>query len=823
VGASYVRLVTDAGGKPRFYQEEFGPGVMLACGRGYQNPDVSALPSLQAFLAVTQDRFSCDELPSRIAVLPLRPMQRAFRYQIATVGAAWRVSGLAWSRLSPLYGLFYGATVVAAYALFRIATGPVLAAGLSLALTVSTIHLIYLPHLRDYSKAPFIIALLVALGWLAQGPTRTRRVLAIAAAYGAVLGIGMGFRNDLLIAWPPFMVVVIGFLPGRLRDRLRLTAAAIGVAAATFAVAMLPMWAIYAPGGGNSMQHVMLLGLVTPFNDALGVANGRLYDWGYDFKDEYAHALVSAQATRVHGATAQLELYGPDYDRTAGEYIKAVAANYPADIVVRVFASIVRVLELPYSRTSLEPPTWLANARLVRAYHARERVLRGLGSVWPLIIVAALAGVTLADPRLMVLLAGVVVYFAAYPVLQFNERHYFHLEFIAWWALGLLLQAAVTAIRGARHAAGRNALLERLRAHPWKRRLALAAVLWIAMGAATGGALAASRRYQQEHVRAMITGYMAAPLEPLDLRAAPAVDGAIRFDSPSRTATVVAAAAGDAVHSEYYVADFSGACSAFKFDVTFRYQFTEPVYDFSRTMQIRPPIDPGAAQRVFFPAYFHRARTADAVQGGYGLAGIELPASAQPCLSGLYRVRDPRGLPALWGFNLPPKWESATLYYTLAGWEPRSNGEEQPDIYTFPAGLAVSRTTLAAPLSPLTEADIDQRAPNLSVQGGEWVVDGAGGVGGRGPFLYLAQMKGARIAQGTMLIARGRLDDGGISVGLVRDGAWVAQVPVTSAGEFLVVVRTPADGTYSAVLANNLVGRSFDNHVRLRQFGWVAP
>jgi hypothetical protein len=74
-----------------------------------------------------------------------------------------------------------------------------------------------------------------------------------------------------------------------------------------------------------------------------------------------------------------------------------------------------------------------------------------------------------------------------------------------------------------------------------------------------------------------------------------------------------------------------------------------------------------------------------------------------------------------------------------------------------------------------------------------------------------------------MLIARGRLDDGGISVGLVRDGAWVAQVPVTSAGEFLVVVRTPADGTYSAVLANNLVGRSFDNHVRLRQFGWVAP
>jgi hypothetical protein len=59
----------------------------------------------------------------------------------------------------------------------------------------------------------------------------------------------------------------------------------------------------------------------------------------------------------------------------------------------------------------------------------------------------------------------------------------------------------------------------------------------------------------------------------------------------------------------------------------------------------------------------------------------------------------------------------------------------------------VSRITLAAPLSPLTVDDIDERAPNLSVHGGEWVVDGTGGVGGRGPFMYLADE--GRTSQGT--------------------------------------------------------------------------
>ena len=68
IGASYVRTVIDAGGKPRFYQGEFGPAVMAACGRGYLNPDVDRLPAVKAFLNLDRDTLPCSELGTNVVV-----------------------------------------------------------------------------------------------------------------------------------------------------------------------------------------------------------------------------------------------------------------------------------------------------------------------------------------------------------------------------------------------------------------------------------------------------------------------------------------------------------------------------------------------------------------------------------------------------------------------------------------------------------------------------------------------------------------------------------------------------------------------------------
>ena len=123
----------------------------------------------------------------------------SWRYLLHTVGFAWRVLGVSWSGLGPFFGTMFGVTFATLYAIFRLATGPLVALGCTVGLRFSILQLKYLPHLRDYAKAPFTLVLIVLLGALVLGQLSWKRTLLIAAAYGAVLGVGYGFRADLLV------------------------------------------------------------------------------------------------------------------------------------------------------------------------------------------------------------------------------------------------------------------------------------------------------------------------------------------------------------------------------------------------------------------------------------------------------------------------------------------------------------------------------------------------------------------------------------------------------------------------------------------------
>jgi hypothetical protein len=832
IGAVYVRTVVAAGGRPRFYQEQFAAAVMLACGRGFQNVDRETIPALNEFLLTHTDAFSCANLPDRVPALALAPMQRAFRYQMSLVALTWGAAGIAWSALAPLYGVFFGTTVALAYALFRTGMGRSVAALCAAALAVSTIHLIYLPHLRDYSKAPFVLALVLLLAWLVSQPVRPGRVYAIAAAYGIVLGIGIGFRNDLLMCAPLFVPVLLFFLPGPLRAHLPVKAIALAIAAAAFVIVTRPMLAMYAPGGGGSVQHVTLLGLISPFNDAMGVTDDGLYEWGYDFKDEFVQAEVASYANRVHGRDGFLEMYGLEYDRSAAEYIKTIATTFPADVLVRGYASVIKVLAVPYNTTSLQPPTWVSNPRVIRAYHGRERILRALGILWPFVVGVALIAISWRSVRLALFAMVIVLYLGALPALQFNERHFFHLEFLAWWALGFVLyqtwQRLWRAARsGARAPAGavapaHDADQQVTRSSAIGRRLVTVAGLWTAIAALLLGSLWTLRQYQQRQVRLLLERYVAFEKTALDRAATPIGGDRVLVDSPARSESVARSGDRDAVHSEYVVAEFGeGSCDELKLDVTFRYAATEPAFDFSRSIQVRPPLT-GDATRVFFPAFFHRPRMNERVKAGYGLKGLELPASAADCLTGLYRVRDVRGVPLLMSLQLPPGWREATLYQTIDGLERRSGAEAQPEVYAFPPDLPVTRKMLTSPVTPLTSADVMAQARNVSTRGDGFQVRGVGGIGGEGRFLYLAETRPRAARIHDLFVAQGTIVRGGISLGLVQAGEWLAQVPVTRPGEFVVVIQTPKDATCSVVLANNLPGPSLWNELTIRRAGWIV-
>lgn len=821
LGTWYVPQVVASGGKPHFYQEHFGAAVMLACGYGYVNPANAEIPELTQFLAVQRDDFQCDSRLATAPSAPIDPLQRAYRYLMTSVAWTWKLQGrVAWSALSPLYGLFFAATIVLLFGVFRQGMGAWLAGALAVVIAVSPLHIAYLAQLRDYSKAPFVLALVLLAIRLILPPLPMRRAIRLAALAGATTGLGMGFRNDLLIAVPALLAVLLLFVPAHdeLRRWRRLVPAA--VYAGAFLLALSPMWSIYRVGGGNSSQHLVVLGLGEGFTQEMGLDNGGLYEWLHDYRDEYAHALISGHATRRLGADTFLRMYGPEYDRAAGDYLRQVAENFPADMLTRVYASALRVLELPYQQKLIPPhDQYLKLPRAV--FVVRDRFQRAVAPVWLPIVGVALCVLTMASLRLGLFAIGLVFYLSAYPAIQFGERHYFHLEFISWWALGFV------ATFGARAASS----LIRERAWPaslrppqgWRRGLIQAGVVTVLLVIVLATPLSALRRYQHRHLADLFNRYLTVPVEDVPLHPIPLGDGRVRF-----TGTVPSDPSwrtSDVVLSDLFVAEFGGtSCDMLKLDAYLRYEAAERQFDFTRHLSVQPPLSATTPLRVYFPAYFHRPRVIGDkyhLTAGYQFVGLEVPESAAACVLRLARASNLATLPLLFELRLPPGWERADRFQTITGRERRHNGDVVPAVYTAPSDLAVGRQVLMRPLEPLDAGDIAKRSPTLDTTGSAWTNRGVGGVGGKGPFLYLFEMRPRLLTAGSLALVQGTIERGGVSFGLVKDGQWLEQAHVLSAGEFTAVVRVPADGEYSLVLANNLRGPSLRNDLVIHRVGWV--
>ena len=88
-----------------------------------------------------------------------------------------------------LFAVFVAATVVAAYVVLRFVCGRTVSLALTFFWAVSPWHLQNIPHLRDYSKAPFFMFLLVAMA-VAFVERRPRRLLVL----GIVLRCRAGHR-----------------------------------------------------------------------------------------------------------------------------------------------------------------------------------------------------------------------------------------------------------------------------------------------------------------------------------------------------------------------------------------------------------------------------------------------------------------------------------------------------------------------------------------------------------------------------------------------------------------------------------------------------
>jgi len=614
---------TSQGGQPEFYQIYFEPAVMIACGKGFviseQQPKV-----LEDFLWRRRDGLDCADLPPDLKLGDRGLYQEAWTYLQYTVGWSWRILGISWSGMGPLFGLFFGTVALLAYGIFRLGMGPLLSVICAIGFATSSLQLLNLPHLRDYSKAPFTLALVLILGWLVTRPVRSRTVWLLAATYGAVLGFGYGFRTDLLINLPVMAIVLFGFLEGGIAKNIGLKATATVLFVGAFVVVSWPITsAVYKKGG--CQWHVALLGLQAPFDERLRLSPAP-YEFGSAYADGYVIRGVQGFAHRVDPTAAIPQYCSHEYDVQSGRLLSTIVTTFPGDFVARSYAAALQIIELPFVKLGPPVQDWATPI-----FSGREMLLKPRYSWGALVAGMALLLATSASIRLGLFLLFFLVYFGGYPAVQFQERHFFHLEFIGWWALGFCLHQLAGRLGRASDGRERFTL-------PSRPLIARIGVIGVVVVASLGGLLGAARWYQVRQARQLFAAYIAAPKAELTdpFGPLPQVD-------PREW-------------PQFIEVDVNEAACGPRPAVTFRYDRSKPDGDFTRTITIVRRTTLEGTTRVLLPVYEQ-------------FAGIELSDSRPGCFVGASRVTNLSALPLLLGVTLPPDWEARPLYQRLARWE----------------------------------------------------------------------------------------------------------------------------------------------------------
>lgn len=622
-GTGFWNSWTARGGQPVFYQTYFEPAVMVACGKGFVISKVQPKP-LEDFLFQRRDALACSDIPPETELGTRYLYQGAWTYLLVTIGLAWRVLGISWSGLGPIFGVAFGSVIALSYGLFRFGMGRGLAIAGSACLAVSSMHLLNLPHLRDYFKAPFTLALILLLGLLVTLPVRTWILTTLAVGYGAVLGIGYGFRTDFLINVPVFLVTLFAFVDGGLTRNLRLKTASAGLFLATFLLVSWPITStVYTAGG--CQWHVTLLGLQAPFDSSLRVTPAP-YDFGHAYSDSYIDRAVNGYRWRAEPGSPELIFCSHEYDVQSGSYLQAIVRRFPADILARSYASVLQVVELPF-RTFLPPMAdWFSPFFTARAWVLEPQHRWGLWST--IFAVLAIGAVNL---RLAAFVLFFLAYFGGYPAIQFQERHYFHLEFIGWWMIGFVL-----------HEAGKAVLILRRGGMPplpaLVRPVLRSAACAGAAVAVLVGVLLIARWYQTAQATALLESYLAAPKAPVPEPGMP-LEGIGPTEWP-----------------QLLEVQLDPAACGVRPSVTFRYDKTKVGLDFTRIVTVDRASPGGGLTRIFEPVF-------------QAYSGLELTDPRPGCLVAVSRVIDTRPFDLLLGAVLLPDWSTSPLYQRLADWE----------------------------------------------------------------------------------------------------------------------------------------------------------
>jgi hypothetical protein len=774
-------------GSPQFYQEEFGPAVMVAQSRGFVEPVVVPGSSLDDFLHRRHPDLQAAGDPGIARLTAPNALQESSRYLMLAVGWWWKVTGISWRAVWAVSALLFGMSAAACYAVFRQWASRLLSAAGALFMCLSPVQLTEMPNVRDYAKAPFIIAGLCLVAVVALRPLSRRSLIVLSGLCGAVVGIGFGFRPDVEIVAPLFLAGVTLFRSSRPWTGLADKALAAGTFTIVFAIAAGPVL-VRVWGGRSNPYHVLLLGYTEPFDGTLRLTPS-VYGFGFAYSDAQVEEVVSGFSQRIAGRPASYP--SAEYNSASRIYWMQILRHFPADVLTRGVAAASGVLNLPFQNRG---PDFL-NAAMPGAA-VTDPVFRLLRRFDNLGLIAGLGLIGLACAaswRHGLFAVAMLVALFGIASLEFERRHFFYLQFVPLLAMIAFADAAARWLLDTL-----NRSFDRSQAIVGVKRLAAGMVV---IAAFVPASIATARRYQTSHLRGLFSEYVAAPRTSV----APGFADLNGDVSLARWSDMTGAAATRSARSHaYYALEFEWTADPTLVAIGVRYRSRLP----PDVSSVQTLVARRGTNRVFFPAYGN--------PGQLEFDGLEIPSPVRAGLGGLYRLDDPDRLPLPLELRLAADWRNDVLYETV-----RLEGSHRGHDLRFVD--AVDRVTrigwvsrLATPaMTPRADALAEPAAHGVDVSAERIAVDAVVDA----PSSRVSTFRPLRVGQGSALVAYGRVDSGGVAVGLLKDGRWYRSVEITDRGNFVAILDVPDTGVYAPAVAHAAPRALWRNRFLIYRFG----
>ena len=677
----------DAANARTFIDWELKPAVMFGCGYGFTQPTALS-PAVEAFIARERESIACRDFAWGGAPGEAIGIALAHRYSLYSAGWAIRWRGVSWDTLDAYLALLFAASMAFTYGLFRTSIGRVLAI-LGVTTVACSLTLAEIVSVRDFVKLPCFTALWLVMAWVVRrglGAGAGATLLPMAAA-GALLGAAIGFRMDALVFLPVFVAVVAVVVPGFSKREMVRKSIAAAACVVMFLLVGRPILTSLA--GGSNSAHVVLLGLMSPFDRALSIQPAP-YDIGAQYSDGYAYSVAVTHGLLKQGERLPILLGSAQYDQISGRLLRELAANFPADVIARAIGATAQIFRFPFD--------WRIRALTQQQQtFADSAVVRSIGE-WRSWILGWFEGRELATTLFVLILASafnwrlgvfgfaVILYFCGYSMLQFSRRHVFHLEVIPIFVVVLAIQLplTITLLVGRDWRRDREEGRRRLRSYA--RQAAIGTmVLAGAIGLLTA-TIAGARWWQQRHVHEVVSDTLAANWEPVPAREEPLsplilINGNpvatwaeiyAHDREPWQTATLLRvpgvvppgteASTDPDLRHQYFKLTIDNRCHQDELLIALKYEGQSPNFYYTRVFTLAAA---SAPSYLLTPAYYHLGPTWNR------LDGFAVPQEHRSCVTAIERASDPRSLPLpVVAFALAPDWMNRPLYQQLL-WRPR--------------------------------------------------------------------------------------------------------------------------------------------------------